>query len=269
MDRAYIRGVFALAAITLFSCKTTSQDSSVKAWGLPACKKQDPVEYKDTTRSPNPLSGTGVDLDFFDIVSIQVKPEDFSDLDSHECQENGICTAVLTKPVTVNANIPVTLLSKLALTYEQKKGAEEAVCLREVKVGASVSTPACIGKILKFSLNLGLGVVESQNKQDKTTTYDLKPYCNAKFNCNLPIFTAHAKADENGLTFGSAITGPKLARNAMVKVQAPPQKTDETSLPAPLKQLKEYFHNQKSKLGSDQTSEPDLFWEDLANPCGI
>ena len=269
MLSSHLRSVLTISAVALAGCKTTKEDTSLKVWGFSSCKKQAPVEYQDAKSTSNPLGGTGVDIDLFDIVSIQVKPEDFSSLDANECKANGTCTALLTKPVTVNANIPVTLFAKVALTYEQKKGPEENVCLREVKVGTSIATPSCIGKILKVSINMGLGVTQAQNDKDDRTTYDFQPYCNAKFNCSTPLVTAHAKADENGLTFGSALSGPQFARKMMVKVQAPPQKADATSLPGPLQKLKDYYHNRTTDLGTDKPSEPDLFWEDLANPCGL
>lgn len=256
----------------LSACKTTQDGSESLGAESPTCEKPTTVKYEEAKSKPSVASGTGVSVGLFDLVNISVKPDDFRNLDAHDCKENGTCTSVLTKPVSVNVNVPVTLLSKVSVTYEQDKGDKEGVCLREVKVGTKVSPPLCIGNILDFSINMGVSLTQTHDANTKKTTYNAKPYCNAKFNCSIPFLEASAKVDQTGMTFGSTVSGPGVIPNVLVKVDTPPQHVRNIgwpSLPAPLKRIKEYFAGKSAEGASLKSSEPDFYWEDLANPCAL
>ena len=264
-------------AFLAIGCKTTL--SATQATDGPACPKPAEVHYqppKNPADAPTIIpKGTTVGVGLFDFVNIEVKPEDFSKLDSHDCKPDGTCRAVMTKPVKVNVNVPVDLFAKVAITYEQAKGDKEGVCLRKVSVGTKIGLPVCLGKILDFSINMGLGMSKSEDTTTQKITYDAKPYCNANFSCNLPFLSASAKLDQHGLTFGSAVSTNTVIPNALVKVSPPPTKSYTIAfpkLPDPVAKLKEYFTSHKSSgsaLNLSSSPSVDIYWEDIAYDCNI
>ena len=278
-----------LLSLLLAGCRTMAPapetKSAIQSNGTVAdggsCPK--PVEVKYAA-APADQAGRGIPKDttvgvsLFDFVNVEVRPDDFRKLDSHECKADGTCTATMTKPVKVNVNVPVTLMSKIAVTYEQAKGAEEGMCVRNLRVGTKISPPFCLGKILDFSINIGLGVTKTENSVNKKVTYDAKPYCNAHFNCNVPFLAANAQLNNEGLTFGSSVSANAAIPKGLVKVSAPPTRSYHVPLPnmpESLKRLREYFSSHAASNGSGAgtalagatPSTPDIWWDDIAMAC--
>ncbi len=270
--------ILCLAIVTM-SCKTTtsaSQNQSSTDQGHFVCEKPIAVQFeappKETT--PTAVKNAAVSLGVLDYFNIEVKPDDFKNLLSQSCNENGLCNAELVKPVKVNVNVPVTLLSKVKLTYEQANETKPGVCFKKAVVGTSIGTPICLGNIINASINLGVGIKKTDDLNTRSTTYNAEPYCNAKFSCNLPFFSASAKLDQNGITFSTdAGTKTGLGTN-LIKVGASTSPSKSYTLPfpqwpEPVRKLKEYFagKNQGAKLTAEPT--PDIAWENLALTCAL
>lgn len=285
MRRIYLAVSLSFCSFSISSCKTPAPVSEPRALtasttsSSPNCAKPVEVEYKaDATvgqKAAAIAKETTVGVGLFDLVNIEVKPDDFRSLDSHECKDDKTCTAVMTKPVRVNVNVPVSLLSKISVTYEQAKGDQEGICMRNVSVGTKISPPICLGSILNFSINMGLGITQTQDAMSKKTTYNAKPYCNANFSCALPFVSAQARLNEQGLTFDSTVAAEAGIPNTLVKVSTPPTQSYNIPLPKlpdPIKSLKSFFSQKKpasagaALVGAAAT---DIFWEDLANPCAL
>ena len=213
----------ALFLVPMAGCKTFSPAGASTAQGLSFCRKPPTVTFAPAAHAPKPpamVNGAKVDLGFFDLFHVELTPQDFSRLDSHECKSDGTCTAVLTKPVKVNVNVPVALDSKISLTYQQSQADDSDIALRKVSVGTKF-TPLGIGKILSFSVGLGASVTQKDNLATKKVTYNAAPYCNADFSCSLPFLAVGAHMDQHGVTFSNSVSAKTGVPDALVKVSAP------------------------------------------------
>ena len=277
-----------LAIVLLVGCKTSQPAADSDTRGLFSCKKPKVVEFRadpgssasassatPSTSSKLPsLGGSKVELGFFDFLHVEVAPDDFKKLDSHTCNTDGTCTAVLTKPVKVNVNVPVSLMSKIAITYEQGKGEESDISLHKVSVGTKI-TPINLGRIMHLSIDMGASVSKKEDMGDEKVTYDAKPYCRANFSCSLPFLSVGAHMDQKGVTFDSSVAAQGGIPNALIKVSGSPVKSVSvpfTRLPESIKKLKEYFTPTEKSLNmtGDADSEAlstDLYWDDFADMC--
>jgi len=264
-------------SISMWGCKSTDHGSSPAADTSNACPVPTVVHYSqpataDSSKSSLLPGGAAINVGFSDLINVEVTPDDFKKLDDNVCKEDGTCVATLTKPIKVNVNVPISLFAKLAVGYQQAKGDQPGVCLRDVKIGAKIS-PICLGKILDFSINLGLGLSSKEDTVNHKTTYDAKPYCNANFSCSIPFLSANAKMDQHGLTFNSSVSAQSVVSNTLVKVSAQPAKPQVLSFnrfPEALRKLKEYFTPSGAHLlAGDQADAglPDIYWENLVS-CG-
>jgi len=267
---------FLVLSLLLLSCKTTNQGSTPAGAAAAACPMPAVVAYSQPTAaaaeaSKKPLipAGAAINVGLLDLINIQVTPDDFKNLDDNVCKSDGTCKATLTKPIKVDVNVPVSLMGKLSVGYEQAHGDTPGVCLRNAHVGAKI-TPICLGKILNFSINMGVAVSKKDDTINHKVTYDAEPYCNANFSCSIPFLSASAQMDQNGLTFDSSASAQTGMPNMLVKVSAPTTKSSTfafAKLPDSIRRLKEYFKPTGANLLANANSNaaaPDIYWENFA-----
>ncbi len=276
-----IKQAFSYLLVTLLlttSCKTSdraNQPDSATLADDSACTKPASVTYAPKTSDTSDLvPDTTVSLGVGDYLNIEVKPEDFKNLVGMSCNKDGTCQSELIKPVKVGVGVPVGLVSKIKLTYEQSNTDKPGVCFRKTDAGATLSTPSCIGKILNVSLNIGVGIKRTTDHNANSVSYNAEPYCNANFSCNLPFLSASAKLDSEGLTFSSATGGSAGLGAGLVKVGASAAPKKSFTLPFPkwpdtIKKLKEYFTKKSSGAALTSGNVPDLTWDGLAITCPI
>ena len=260
-------------SLLLLSCKTTHPGSTPEA-AATACPMPAVVEYGQPTAAESSTTslipaGAAVNVGFLDLINIEVTPDDFKNLDDNVCKSDGTCKATLTKPIKVDVNVPVSLIGKLSVGYQQAHGDAPGVCLRNAHVGAKI-TPICLGKILNFSINMGVEVSKKDDTLNHKVTYDAKPYCNANFSCSIPFLSASAKLDQNGLTFDSSASAQTGMTNMLVKVSAPTTKSNTFSfakIPESIRKLKEHYTSSGANLLANANSgaaTSDIYWENFA-----
>lgn len=281
-----------LLLATAAGCKTVGPQSSqaeatTATADAPACAKPPTVNFApapgDTVKTDraNILpQDASVNLGLGNIVNISVNPSDFANLQSNECRSDGTCTAILNKPIKLGVNVPVGLMSKIAVNYEQAKGDQPGICLRKVQIGGSIGGPVCLGKILNFGVNVGMGVTQSKDSETNRAKFNAEPYLNANFNANLPFLSVGAKLDGNGLTFSSKASASTMATGGLYKVGAAMPVTHSYTLPFPkwpesLRTIKSYFASKGNgsadgaAIGLIDAAQPDIRWDDVAVTCPI
>lgn len=261
------RSTWTLLALALFSssCRSTGpKEPTSQPMGLmgAACSRMDPVRFEATNTSLHLLPENTNSR-----MRIEVSADDFAKAKSITCKKDGLCEAILNRPVSFDETVPVGLNTKLRIAYQQKPDKDGEICFRDIKVGGQVSPMAhCLGKIVYANVDIGVNVTQNIDERTKESSFTAKPYCKANVGCSTPFLTIGLSADNKGIGFNSIVSSKGLTDNLVLKKILPNKVVSGNvtykDLPSVIQKLKDTV-----AVVADAIKDPDFTWDQIAESC--
>ena len=200
-------------------------------------------------------------------MRLAVSPIDLAAAKSIICGKDGICEAIINRPISIEKAVPVGLNTKIRLGYEQKQDKDGDICLRSVKVGGQFSPLShCLGNLVYANIDVGVNVTQKVDEDAKEPELKAELHCRANVGCNTPFLNFDMTADDKGISFNTIASAKALTDHQILKKILPEKKVTSKvaykELPDAIKKLKETV----ATVG-DVIKDPDLMWNTLAESC--
>lgn len=255
-----------LLTLATSGCRSTAPKEPVsQPMGLfgAACARLEPVRFEATNSGGLAL----IDTPPKSPMRIDISAQDLANAKSLSCKKDGLCEAILNRPVSFDETVPVALNTKIRLAYEQKPDKDGEICLRDIKVGGQISPMAhCLGKLVYANIDVGVNVTQNIDKDSKESSFSARPYCKASVGCNTPFLSIGMSADDKGIGFNGILSTKGLTDNRFLKRVLPTKiassKVSYKELPAAIQKLKATV-----AVVADAIKDPDFTWDQIAESC--
>jgi hypothetical protein len=200
-------------------------------------------------------------------MRIDISADDLAKAKLITCKKDGLCEAILSRPVSFDEVVPVGLNTKIRIAYEQRPDNQGDICLRDIKISGQISPMAhCLGKIVYANIDVGVNVTQNIDKDSKDSYFTAKPYCKASIGCNTPFLSIGMTADDKGIGFSGILSTKGMTDNRFLKKILPTKtgssKVNYKELPTAIQKLKDTV-----AVVADAIKDPDYTWQQIAESC--
>lgn len=194
--------------------------------------------------------------------AFEIKPNDLTKAKSLECDED-ICKLALTKPISVNVDVPVTMNANVSVAYKRTMEADGITVSHAATVGAH-ATPVKLGKVVSVGVDFSADLEKNAATSGKLVVK--KVDCSGAIKCDLPLIKLGATIDKTGIEFDAHIKVDSFG-NDLIKVTGQPPvakyKVNFSDLPANIQKIKEGIN--KIDAAGKRIVRPDIDWNSFAN----